>query len=465
MKLQHKKQAQCYLVSNEGRDFYLLIGFIYYLERFQNYEVSLEFVWDAQKIRTGNPDLVLLPNSRGHHLYYEIAKYCYDNEIPLFIHDSEGNFNTEIIYDFWSYNLDKKTFCPKMFTWNQRVKNYLVSKYQLPKEEVCVTGAPGIDKYRYSSLEEHSELLAKYGKSHYKTVVGYAGWAFGKLQNKEINDLLHHLNYKGDREAEGIQWIENQRILVESYLRSAIEKYPDTLFILKKHPRENFESDNRDSLNEMNRLTKYENVLYLKDEENIQDLIQISDLWMAFESTSIMEAWLLNIPTLMINPDPDFTRSPIYKGSFLVKTDEELLAAIEQVLMLKNIAAVNPEHVVAERKRIIEDAFGFDDGLNHLRCAFYFNPYLISEPKIKKNPKLKLKFLRYYLLLHIGKLFYIPWLFKRLPKFKKTVWIFENYKLSKVKALKKSVFKDLDEFYERNNLPERIRSGEIWSEL
>ena len=110
-----------------------------------------------------------------------------------------------------------------------------------------------------------------------------------------------------------------QRDAVENALKAAIEKYPDYLFVLKKHPRENFESDLRDSRNEMNRLVAYPNVLYIKDSEEIQDLIEASDLWLAFESTSIMEAWLLHKPTLLINPDIHFTRAELYKGSAIVQ--------------------------------------------------------------------------------------------------------------------------------------------------
>lgn len=49
-----KKLAYCFLVSNEGRDFHLLLPFIYYLEKFENFEVQFEFVWNAHKIYQKN---------------------------------------------------------------------------------------------------------------------------------------------------------------------------------------------------------------------------------------------------------------------------------------------------------------------------------------------------------------------------------------------------------------------------
>lgn len=67
-----------------------------------------------------------------------------------------------------------------------------------------------------------------------------------------------------------------------------------------------------------------------------------------------------------------------------------------------------------------------------------------------------------FLLMHVGALFYNKSLFERLPKFKKTIWIFENKKLQQVKKQKPAVYRDLDRFYAEHNLTEKISSGELW---
>ncbi len=455
------KIAYCFLVSNEARDFYLLAPIIYYLEKFENYSVTFEFIWDAHKIRNKRPDLVILPNSRGHLLYYQVAKYCVENNILVFNHDSEGNFNSEVDYDFWAFNADRKNLCPIQFTWNQRVKNFLIQKYQLNTEVIHVSGAPGFDKYAYLQPIDRESLLKKHGYGNFKKVVGYAGWAFGKLYNQELNDVLSNINKPGEN---GKIWLEEQRDIVENALREAIETYPDVLFILKKHPRENFESDYRDSRNEMNRLANYPNVFYLKDEIEIQDLIQISDLWMAFESTSIMEAWLLNIPTLIINGDANFDRVDLHTGSLHATNSREVLKAFEELYTNNNISYFNGPEIVTRRNAIFSNSIGFADGLNHLRCMQVFKPFLKND-SIKKKPNINWKFLRLYWLLHLGKYFYIPSIFKKLPKLKKTVWVFENYRLDKINKQKKEVYKDLDLFYSKHDLASKIKNGSIWSEL
>lgn len=442
------RKGHCYLVSNESRDFYLLIAIIFYLEKFENFEISFEFIWNAHKIKIDKPELVILPNERGNHLYFEVAKYCKENNILVLSHDSEGNFNSEIDYDFWAYNLNHELSCPILFTWNDRIKKFLLNKYKIDEKRIHLSGAPGFDKYKYLKRINKSELLKKYNLKKYEHVVGYAGWAFGKLYNSELSDITSNLNMSIES---GKKWLECQRDQVEACLESVIRKFPNILFILKKHPRENFESDYRDSRNEMNRLINFPNVLYLKDEEDIQDLIQISDLWMAFESTSIMEAWLMNVPTLMINPDSNFTRTDLYFGSSLVKNVQDILKVFDLFFNQNDSTFFNQKDVTEKRKNIIKNSIGFDDGFNHLRVIKFIKPFL-SRVKSPLKVELNWRFLKFYLLLHFGKYFYSKRIFENLPKLKKTIWIFENYNLKSIKSKKTKVFQDLDEFYRVNNL-------------
>lgn len=448
------------MVSNEGRDFFLLLPIIYFLEKFGGYTVEFEFVWRADLIRKHHPDLVILPNTRGHQLYYEIASYCKQQNISCFSHDSEGNFNTDPTYDYWGYNLSRQPISYPTLTWNERVKNFLINQYQLSPTSVIVTGAPGFDKYKYLQGPDKQGFLKKYNKESFSFIIGYAGWAFGKLENREIDDVLNTIQKPGD---EGRNWLKTQRDKVEDCLKQAIVSFPDILFILKKHPRENFESDLRDSRNEMNRLKNFPNVLYLKDEEDIQDLIYHSNVWLAFESTSIMEAWLLDKPTLLINPDENFARVDLHKGSVKVRNSIELIEIIQNCIDGDYSALYNKE-VLAKRDQLIANSIGFSDGLNHLRSIKAFENNKTVPLKTEQLEK-KSSFILKYRLLQIGRVFYIPWLFKRLPKFKKTVWIFENESLDQVKKMKIKYYPSLDSFYHKQGIAAKIKDASIWSEL
>jgi hypothetical protein len=234
--------------------------------------------------------------------------------------------------------------------------------------------------------------------------------------------------------------------------------------VLKKHPRENFESDLRDSRNEMNRLTNYPNVLYLKESEEIQDLIEVSDLWVAFESTSIMEAWLSDKPTVLINPDVNFTRSELYKGSAIVNDAAAFLNVLSQ-FDAGDLSYFNQAELLDVRNAILSNSIGYTDGLNHLRAIKCSLEVISKRDSNLVKPRFNWTFFKRSILLNSGRFFFIESIFKRLPKFKKTVWLFKNRSLFEINELKPSIYKDLDQFYLKRDLPTKIQSGEIWKEI
>ena len=81
------------------------------------------------------------------------------------------------------------------------------------------------------------------------------------------------------------------------------------------------------------------------------------------------------------------------------------------------------------------------------------------------NIKFNAKFYIRHLTYKIGKHFYIRSLFLKLPKFKKTVWIFDRYKLSNIPLIKKKYYNDLDEFYTKNNLSVKLQNNEFIKSL
>jgi hypothetical protein len=178
-----------------------------------------------------------------------------------------------------------------------------------------------------------------------------------------------------------------------------------------------------------------------------------------------MEAWLLNVPTMLINEIDDFKRVSLHQGSFKVNTIEKAIQAFEKLFSENDKSFFNPSNIVEKRNKIFADSIGYSDGLNHLRAINFFSPYLENNSSKNKKIKTNYKFLRLYLLLHIGKFFYSKRIFSKLPKFKKTIWVFENYKLTKIKNQKKSVYEDLAIFYKKMDLKNKIESNQIWNEI
>jgi len=213
----------------------------------------------------------------------------------------------------------------------------------------------------------------------------------------------------------------------------------------------------------MIRLKDYPNVLYVKNEEKIHDLIAVSDIWMGFETTTAMEAWMLGKETLLINPDPDFSRDQVHLGSFIARSYAMAQAFIDEFYQNGLTRDFNTEEKMASRRDIIKETIGFADGLNHLRTAFYLNEALMKSEQRVKKPKFRLKYYMESLKLHLGRKIYIRSLFLILPKFKKAVWAMDRCKLKNIRRLKDKYYPWLDEFYRKHGLSDPDSQRKFWN--
>ncbi|NPA38132.1 MAG: hypothetical protein GXO47_14915 [Chlorobi bacterium] len=465
MKSQNKIKALCFFDDDKGRDFEILIPVLYYAEKYLNVEVEKAFIFDIDKIRRAKPDIVILANvigSKNHHL---IAKYAYENNIKVFALISEGNFKTNGTFNYWGYNTDKVIYQEYVCHWSKRTCNFL--KKELPQytDKMVVTGATGFDRYKIYKFETKKEFLKRYNLTEYKKVIGYAGWGFGKLHNP--TGLMEIKNTHKEKAEERIKWMHEQQQLIEGILRETIEKNPDILFILKRHPNEIHPHLVQRDNNEMINLADYPNVLYLRNEEDVHTLISVSDIWTAFESTTTIEAWMMkDIPTIFINPDPDFVRDNNYKGTVIVKEYNEFQKKIDEYYATGKVAEMYDEDKVKARKKIVEDVIGFADGLNHVRAGFYLKKTI---ERIRSDDKRKIKadllYVARFILVKLGSLVYYKPLFLKLPKFKKTVWIFDRHKLKNIDITGRKYYSYLDDFHQKNNLPEKIKDKSFWDDL
>jgi hypothetical protein len=462
---QKKINILCFLDVDRGRDAELLIPLIYFSEKFLNANIDFSFMWNIHDIYRKKPDLILMANTIGSILHFKVTKYAVDNCIKIFALISEGIFRTNGTFNYFGYNTDKQFYQEYICHWSDRTKIFLQNELPQIKDKNVTTGATGFDRYLIYNFKNKDEFLKERNLQKYSKVIGYAGWAFGKIYNKQGREELKVINK--DVEAR-IKWIEEQMYLVEDMLRFVIEKNPDILFILKRHPNEANPTITVENPNEMIRLREYENVLYFTENENLHDLISVSDIWVGFESTTVIEAWLMGKQTLFINPDPNFNRTEIYKGNPVLKTPEEFNQNITEYYNTGNLPLFHSEEMQKNRKIIIKDTIGFSDGKNHIRASYYLKKVLDSIDAgsgEKRKIKLSGEHLFKYLLLMIGKYFYNKKLFLALPKFKKTVWMFESWRLQNVRKLKSVYSADLDQFYKEQEIMKKFKDGSLWNEI
>ncbi|RGN33235.1 BFO_1060 family glycosyltransferase [Bacteroides oleiciplenus] len=370
--------------SSRGRDIDIVEPTLSYLELRYGYKIKRKwlysnYVLDIFRIR---PKVLIIANGVGDLEHFCAVKFASLLGIKVVTFISEGDYlsaDQSIQNFFWGWNSDRYCYEDLHLEWSQRNIDFI--KEHIPYEaranvDIKLSGATGFDKYKLLSFEDKYIFLHKYKLEQYSKVVGIAGWGFDHFYG-DYFEKFKEIYY--EKEYNSIE-IENFRQSLEEVRKGyefIIKNSPDILFILKCHP-----MLVNDTYSEFFELNKYPNVLELHTEENIYDIINVSDIWLAFESTTCLEAWLLNKTTLLYNPlMSDFRRSIIHKGSFIVKEKEELLGLIR--LFFENGVIDEFVQLESERKRIIKEVIGFEDGCSFIRAAQYIKE-LLDDAKEKK---------------------------------------------------------------------------------
>jgi surface carbohydrate biosynthesis protein len=460
-----KIKVLCFQDTDSGRDVEMMLPVQYFAERFLNCAFEHVVIRDIFAIYRRKPDIVFIPNTIGSRLYFTIAKHAYEQGLPVFALISEGNFRTNGTFNYWGYNTAKNFFQEYICCWSKRTADYLKKEVPGAANKIVITGATGFDRYKIYEFMKKEDFLNKYGKANYKKVILYAGWAFGKLQHPRGR---MELTVASDSPEERLKWVEEQRDKVYEILKTMVENNKDVLFLLKKHPQEGSPEIVQELLNEMNRLKDYKNVIYLSEEESVHNLISVSDLLLCFESTTALETWLMNKETIFINPDPDFNRDELYKGSVMVTNYEDLQANINTFYSQGTIPSFNLPEKKQKREEITERTIGFADGMNHIRVGYYFQKTI--EKFQSTNRKIKYKFRLFdviiYLSFVLSRPFYNKSVFKNVYKLKKVVWIYENWSVNTgvMKLYQKySIF--LDKFYKEQKIGEKFTNGTLFHTL
>lgn len=446
-----------YFDRDNGRDVELCLPVLYMAERYYGATVDFAFSYDTDAIRRHRPDLVFLPNTVGSNEYIAAAKYAYDNGIKVFALISEGDMRTDGTFDYWGLNKENIFYQERICVWSERVFEFLGQVEPASAAKLVVTGHTGFDRYRVYQFPTKAEALTAEQQA-YSMVIGYAGWGFGKMSYAQGRAELLSF-FKGDESR--LAHMEQIRLKVESMLRDAIESNPDVLFILKQHPNESPPTGTAPVINEIAALKHYKNVRYEGVDTPITTLIHVSDLWLSFESTTAVESWALDKTSILLYPDPTFSPNIRNKGldvaQLTVSDSTELQHHIDEWKQKGRLDEFHTAEKQAKRAEIIRNTVGFDDGRNHVRAGIELGKVLQSivpgsTPRLPMVPW----FVLLWILIHLGRMFYIPGIYGLFKKTRKFKWVFEQYDLKNVHTLRRRYFTYLDAFHESNRLSETV---------
>lgn len=360
------------------RDIGIVEPILSYLELKYKLNVERECISNnfCQIIKKLNPKLILVSNGIGTIEHFEMVKYASMKGIKVITCIAEGDMvdnkeNVEIL--LWGNNKDRKFYEYANLQWSE--KNIKLIHKHIPESKnfnfICA-GGTGFDRYKFLPLKTKSEFFNQYPQfKKYTKIIGIAGFPFYfflsdiyKKNGKWTNMHLDHVS---------CDIMASQKEPLRKLYKELIVKNPDTLFILKYHP-----GDIMKEYSEFYELNQYENTLSIYKEESIDDIINISDLWIGFESTTCLEAWLLNKTTFIVNPNlVQFIRSINAIGSPHFGEYKTLNDEIQ--IYFSNGYSKKFDDLNEKRNEAISQIIGFGDGLNHKRSADYIYSIIDKE--------------------------------------------------------------------------------------
>ena len=307
----------------------------------QGYKVAKAPIHKYKKyLQIFSPKIIFVSNIAGAKINVELAEFAKKKNISLITGFGEGNFRKENLEEFiWGWNRNQEILFKKIFCWNSFAYKSLIELGENISKKARLTGSPGHDKYK----------VIPFKKTNKKITIGIGCWGFGY--------------YEVNKSKESHFFLE-AREKFNNILISFIESQPNIEFIIKLHPGETLGLWG----NGVERCDEYQNVkiLYL---ESIQEAIAESDIWLTFDSTTTIDAWLAGKETFRLNPDNISwePREKFFDAQINANNLNELNEYLEHFKKHRKLPRSNEFEEI--KQRYIESMIYRSDGLNHVRCG------------------------------------------------------------------------------------------------
>jgi len=353
--------------STVGREFEMDFPLMYFFENYLDWNVEYECSFNLPSILKNKPDLIVISSTGGAKRGLQLAQWAKKSNILIFSSFTEGMFRESDIGEFlWGWNNEREYSEQLRMLWSYKAYDMSVKHFPGTKEKLRVSGAIGFDKYK---LLNYQALDTK----GYQKVIGYAAFDFNNIMDKKD----YFIKEWGEEKFNSFMSIATQ---INSILSFLVKNNPGILFLLRSHPGDG----GRESL-EFKNLLNLQNVKVVENDISIVDVIANSDIWLNYNSSTNLEAWLLGKPSISFNTDESRFSSDILYGSILENDYRKIQSSIDEYYQTKKIKAF--EENKGLRERLIYDYIGYDDGLNHVRYMSFLKTYIdsIESGEIKKG--------------------------------------------------------------------------------
>jgi len=379
------------------------------------------------------PKVLFITNTTGARINQQVTRFAKKLKIAVITTISEGNLREEHIQEMvWGHNKERILFEDKYLVWSTKSKKLLLDYNKELSGIVKVSGSAGHDKYSiFKNL--HNNNIKKN-----QVTIGIGCWGFDYyLSNANDSIPQSHKDF-----------FIKERDEFNKLFFNLIEKNKDCRFIFKEHPGNllgHYGSGIESSIN-------FANVEVYKNDKTILDCILESDLWITYDSTTAMEAWLLDKQTCILNPSKSkwpHQRDQMHSSQPILNSNEDLQSAINAIKSNKIISGFN--NFAKKRKDVVKDVIGWNDGLNHVRVGNEIIEFVLnngnksvidSKLKLPTRKNIILQRLKWILLQYFSFL-------RRLMKNQKLYIIWDNNELI---AFSREMMKQQCEFYDKFQL-------------
>jgi hypothetical protein len=326
------------------------------------------------------PKLILLSNAHGDESTFKLVKHLSSLGINVITLTTEGNFTKKYLFGYlWGWNNDLVLYQNYLLLWNEKSRQLILDEYPYLKDQLLVSGSVGHDRYKILKFRSKEDFLKTIGRQkEFKKVVGLA--SFGLFAY--INDADYFRVVNPNFSMEALEIYKQDISKLRNIYYNIIKENPDILFLLRPHPEqvirgnvENSELSNLDCLPNIYWSSRYTDI------PGIDDAISVSDMWIAYESNTSLEAWLLNKPTVYINPTTtEFERENHYLGNAIASCQDQLQGYIDEFYRFGKIEDFESRRDV--RENMMKEIFEYTDGKNYRRTADMINDLIVK----MKNP-------------------------------------------------------------------------------
>jgi len=366
-------------LPRNDRDLNLMIPLYLYLKK-RGYKVVIENInFGVLNVLKYRPRLLIFSNPHDSTVY-ELKRDLFNCGATIVTLTTEGNYQEVGFHGyFWGWNVEHRLHQHALLLWNNKSRKLITKFHPEFADKLFVSGSVGHDRYKSVDFFNKGAFLQQNNLQRFQKVIGIAGFGLFKY----VNDPSSYAIVDPEYPKTNLQLFEVDRVKLRESYGKLIRQFPDILFILRLHP----ETASAFDQTEFYGLEELPNIYISSIHASlpkIDDVINISDVWIAYETNTSIEAWLLNKPVIYFNPTTaDFQRENHFNGCVLTSSLEQVVVWINEFYETGKISDYECKAEV--RESILKEVIEYKDGKNYERAG------RIIEELYQKLPKTKAK--------------------------------------------------------------------------